>query len=188
MRGIHRSPVNTPHKGQRRWAFLFSLICAWINVWVNNHEAGDLRRLSDHYDVTVMTIRRIINNDWHQSPNKRVFLRHAVMHVGIAKPRWWGKRFRHTRRMRNPQFCVSGKRPINAYLSGADHTGTICILPVWSAPERYAFMGLLPDTQNCGLRMRLPETFSPPPRFSDPDMHHGMPGSLSSGFLWSQWR
>ena len=32
-------------------------------------------------------------------------------------------------------------------------------------------MGLLPDTQNCGLRM--PGTFSPPPWDSDPDMHHG---------------
>ena len=26
--------------------------------------------------------------------------------------RWWGKRSRHSRRMRNPQFYVSGKRPI----------------------------------------------------------------------------
>ena len=26
--------------------------------------------------------------------------------------RWRGKRSRHSRRMRNPQFCVSGKRPI----------------------------------------------------------------------------
>ena len=33
------------------------------------------------------------------------------MHVGIAKPRWRGKRSRHSRRMRNPQFCVSGKKP-----------------------------------------------------------------------------
>ena len=36
----------------------------------------------------------------------------AVMHVGIANPRWPGKRSRHSRRMRNPQFCVSCKRPI----------------------------------------------------------------------------
>ena len=36
----------------------------------------------------------------------------AVMHVGIAKPRWRGKRYRHSRRMRNPQFNVSGKRPM----------------------------------------------------------------------------
>ena len=65
-------------------------------------------------------------------------------------------------------------------------------------------------TQN-GRRMRLaryiklqdahapgmPGTFFPPPRASDPDMHHGtfvtivpwcIPGSLTSGFLWSGWR
>ena len=31
VRGIYRSPVNTPHKGQWRRALMFSLICAWIN-------------------------------------------------------------------------------------------------------------------------------------------------------------
>ena len=54
VRGIHRSPVNSPHKGQWRGAFMFSLICAWINRWVNNREAGDLRRYRAHYDVIVM--------------------------------------------------------------------------------------------------------------------------------------
>ena len=43
----------------------------------------------------------------------------------------------------------------------------------------------------------MPGTFSPQPRVSDPDMHHGtcvthvpwcMPGSLTSSFLWSRWR
>ena len=43
----------------------------------------------------------------------------------------------------------------------------------------------------------MPGTFSPPPRVSDCDMHHGtcvthvpwcMLGSLTSGFLWSRWR
>ena len=35
------------------------------------------------------------------------------MHVGIANPRWRGKRSRHSRRMRNPQFFyVYGKRPM----------------------------------------------------------------------------
>ena len=43
----------------------------------------------------------------------------------------------------------------------------------------------------------MPGTFAPPPRVSDPDMHHGtcvthvpwcMSGSLISGFLWSRWR
>ena len=41
VRGIHRSPVNSPHKGQWRGALMFSLICVWINGWVNNREAGD---------------------------------------------------------------------------------------------------------------------------------------------------
>ena len=53
-RGIHRSPVNSSHKGQWRGALMFSLICVWINGWVNNREAGDLRRYRAHYDVIVM--------------------------------------------------------------------------------------------------------------------------------------
>ena len=52
--GIHRSPVNSPHKGQWRVALVFSLICAWIKAWVNNCEVGDLRRHRTHYDVIVM--------------------------------------------------------------------------------------------------------------------------------------
>ena len=54
VRGIHRSPVNSSHKGQWRGALMFSLICAWINHWVNSGEAGDLRRYRAHYDVCVM--------------------------------------------------------------------------------------------------------------------------------------
>ena len=46
--------VNSPHKGQWRGALMFSLICVWINGWVNNHEGGDLRRHRGHYDVSVM--------------------------------------------------------------------------------------------------------------------------------------
>ena len=54
VRGIHRSPVNSPHKVQWRGALMFSLICAWITRWVNNHKAGDLRPHPAYYDVTVM--------------------------------------------------------------------------------------------------------------------------------------
>ena len=50
VRGIHRSP----HKGQWRGALMFSLICVWINDWVNNSEAGDLRRNLAHCDVIVI--------------------------------------------------------------------------------------------------------------------------------------
>ena len=54
VRGIHRSPVNSQHKGQWRGTFMFSLICVWINGWENNREAGDLRRYRAHCDVIVM--------------------------------------------------------------------------------------------------------------------------------------
>ena len=48
-------PVNSPHKAQWRGALMFSLICVWINGWVNNREAGDWRRHRGHYDVNVMS-------------------------------------------------------------------------------------------------------------------------------------
>ena len=58
--GIHRSPVNSPHKGQWRGTLMFSLICVWINGWVNNRDDGDLRRYGVRYDVTVMLKMRCI--------------------------------------------------------------------------------------------------------------------------------
>ena len=54
VQGIRQSPVNSPHKGQWCGALMFSLICVWINRWVNNGEAGDLRCYRAHYDVSVM--------------------------------------------------------------------------------------------------------------------------------------
>ena len=50
-------PVKSPHKGQWRGALMCSLIYAWISDWVNNCEAGDLRRHRGHYDVNVMLPR-----------------------------------------------------------------------------------------------------------------------------------
>ena len=67
-RGIHRSPVNSPHKGQWRGALIFSLICVWINGWVNNREADDLRRYRVHCDVIVMfgyLVRLILEILWY---------------------------------------------------------------------------------------------------------------------------
>ena len=37
-----------------RGALMYSLICAWTNVWANHRDTGDLRRRRFHYDVTVM--------------------------------------------------------------------------------------------------------------------------------------
>ena len=59
-RGIIRSPVNSPHKGQWRRALIFSLICSWISSWVNNREAGNLRRHRAHYDVIMCSIQDLL--------------------------------------------------------------------------------------------------------------------------------
>ena len=55
--GIHQSLVNSQHKGQWRGALMFSLICVWINGWVNNREAGDLKCHCANYDVIVMFMK-----------------------------------------------------------------------------------------------------------------------------------
>ena len=49
---IHRSAVNSPHKGKWRVALMFSLIYAWTNGWVKNWYPVIWDGL--HYDVTVM--------------------------------------------------------------------------------------------------------------------------------------
>ena len=64
VRGIHRSPVVSPHKGQWRGALMFSLICT-RNL---NRDAGDLRRHHAHHDVTVMVT-------WNHDPFSADFFR-----------------------------------------------------------------------------------------------------------------
>ena len=82
VRGIHRSTVNSPHKGQWRGALMFSLICVWINDWVNNREAGDLRRHRGHYDVIVMLT-------WHRISAKQLLktMTSQLTHTCVTRPR-----------------------------------------------------------------------------------------------------
>ena len=70
-------PVNSPHKSQWHGALMFSFICVWINDWVNNREAGDLRRQHGHYDVNIMKAgamawdtSRIIDPLWWKSNDR----------------------------------------------------------------------------------------------------------------------
>ena len=52
--GEFTGPGDFPAQRQVTRSFDVSLICARINGWVNNGEAGDLRRHRAHYDVIVM--------------------------------------------------------------------------------------------------------------------------------------
>ena len=79
-------PGEFPHKGQWRGALMFSLICARINGWVNNGEAGDLRRYRGHYDVSVMAFLSVQVNaiTWDQLPGDISDLKEKIpIHVDI---------------------------------------------------------------------------------------------------------
>ena len=54
VRGIHRSQVNSPRKGQWCAALTFPMICAWIKDWASSREAGDLRRPRAHCGVIII--------------------------------------------------------------------------------------------------------------------------------------
>ena len=53
VRGIPRSPVNSPYKSQLRFDFFY------LRGWVNNREASDLRPDHVHYDVTEMVLMSV---------------------------------------------------------------------------------------------------------------------------------
>ena len=76
------SPVTGefPHKGQWRRALMFSLICTWINSWVNNCEASDLRRHCACYDITVMSAWELPQKWWcHDMETLTAFLALCVV-------------------------------------------------------------------------------------------------------------
>ena len=54
VRGIHRWPVNSPHKASDAELDVFFDLRLNKNGWVNNRDPSDLRRHRTHYDVTVM--------------------------------------------------------------------------------------------------------------------------------------
>ena len=77
-------------KSQWRGALMFSLICTWINGWVNNGEAGDLRSHRAHYDVTVMgrhigdrdTLNTNLDGDYETSWDLNTNLNRACAKLG----------------------------------------------------------------------------------------------------------
>ena len=82
VQGIHRWPVNSPHKGQWRGSLMFSLICVWISGWVNNREAGDLRPYRTHCDVTAwcrQATSHFMSQCWPRSMSL----------YGVTRPQSW---------------------------------------------------------------------------------------------------
>ena len=116
--GIHRSPVNSMHKCQWRWALMLSLIGAQINGWVNRREAGDLRCHHNHYVVTVMWLDPMLYSGYyvHLAPN---FLRISVkwatkddMYQGYVG--WIVDQWSHV------AITWAAGQGIRAYLNGCD--------------------------------------------------------------------
>ena len=82
---IHWSTVDSPHKGQWRGPLMFSLICAWINGWGNNHKAGDLRRHRARYDVIVISYLLVENmmDGGGEYRCKHMYILRPNIHVGV---------------------------------------------------------------------------------------------------------
>ena len=122
VRGIHRSPVNSPHKGQWHGALVFSLICIWINDWVNNREAGDLRLIKGipgtklrHYIIQAQwTHSGIITSFLRQNDIATSFWRKIDVIVA-SYVRWedFNGKFEKTDMLKTYHICMDfGKRPL----------------------------------------------------------------------------
>ena len=90
-----------PHKGQWRGALMFSLICAWINRWVNNREAGDLRRHRGQYNVNVMTSLGSGQSHVCHGANDGN-LEKVDNHMAWIATKWW---FNRNEAKRNKPLC-----------------------------------------------------------------------------------
>ena len=99
MRGIHRSPVNSPHKGQWRGALMFSLICAWINglnkQWWGWWFETPLRPLWRHWGVGSNkqpyrnVFARASQNVYQRKPKQFFKILHPPIPENIVCSLWW---------------------------------------------------------------------------------------------------
>ena len=196
------------------------LWCAsvWINSWVNNHEASDLRRYRTHYDVIVIRREKMKGNIWSKEWYDMGAMSFQITGISPVvlnslcklwqkenfKASWHGNIFYIT--------ASFWKRYTGNSLTKQNKT-ELWRFPSYP-PEQVFFpqkveycweLRLLkshgPLARYVNLRVAyapgMPRTFSPPPRVSDSDIHHGtcathvpwcMPGSLTRGLLWNWWR
>ena len=116
---IHRSPVNSPHKGQWRRALMFRLICARTNGRVNNRGADNLRRHHAHYAVSVTSETPCIISQetwttlgWRHNGLDSVS-NHQPHHCLLN--RWFRRRSKKTSKLRVTGLCEGIHRwPVNS--------------------------------------------------------------------------
>ena len=85
---IHRSRMNSLHKGQWRGALvLISLICAWTNGWANHRDAGEFRRHLAHYDASVI--------EWPRTQGKAPFEQHKANSLLFCSRSRWNSQWCH---------------------------------------------------------------------------------------------
>ena len=83
VRGINRSPVDSPYNGQWRGALMFSVICALTNGRANNRNDGDLSHHDAHYDVTV--IRYPVSPAWSSLVSSQITHWGRATHICVEK-------------------------------------------------------------------------------------------------------
>ena len=81
--GIHRSPVNSPHKGQWHGALMFSYICTRVNGWVNTRDAGDSRCYRTHYNAIVMRYEHNCKHYTKTKHNKALLSFSKILQIRI---------------------------------------------------------------------------------------------------------
>ena len=77
---VGNSPVAGEFPAQRPVTWSFDIFSDLINDWVNNREAGDLRRHRGHYDVNVMSHHFGV----------RYMLIHVISLTMVSLNRYWG--------------------------------------------------------------------------------------------------
>ena len=168
---------NSPYKGQWHGALMFSLICVWINGWVNNGEAGDLRRHRTHYDVRVMICNNLENNPWNKISNDSSFFKSSCILLGFVCIRTLPGFIRHGSDSMNDLIASMRNSAIFQWrLCGGRYARLFSVVPVpaWAAAMlclgAFTSVGIRPAFLTSDqpapynenqLTMNLPPPFSP---------------------------
>ena len=89
MRGIHRPPVNSPHKGPVTRSFDVSLMLVKANSQINRRAYGDLRPRCAHCDVIVMTDQVVRSDEVSELWGLTISFFDNKKRVTVSRPFLW---------------------------------------------------------------------------------------------------